>query len=126
MLICDATQLSDNDLATLSRTLIEAGCACLCCWGQDFERVHDLFDNQWIENGFDSETSETITTTWHAHDSIDEFIEYAVWFTEPTRTYLKECMSVVAIVIDDVDTSLKIQEVLMDPAEFYASRESDT
>ena len=125
MLICDGSQISDKDIARLSRRLIDTGCAYLCCWGTQCERVHDLFDTEWIENGFDPESSDTIMTTWHTKDSLDDFIEYAVWFTEPTGKYQKQCNSVVAIVIDDAHASDRIREVFMDPAGFYAARDVD-
>ena len=126
MLICNAPGFTNNDLAILSRKLIDAGCAYLSCWGQDCERVHDLFDTEWIDNGFDPGSSGTIMTTWHTDDSLDDFIEYAIWFTEPTDEYQKECRSLVAIVIDDVHASNRIREVFNDPALFYSARELDT
>lgn len=125
MLVCDGRLISDRDIAELSRRLIGAGCVYLCCWGQDCERVHDLFDTEWIDNGFDAECGDTIMTTWHTDDSLDDFIEYAVSFTEPTRKYQKQCNSVVAIVIDDAQALSRINEVFRAPAAFHSARELD-
>lgn len=125
MLICDGSRISNKDVALLSRRLIDAGCAYLCCWGTECERIHDLFDTEWIDNGFDPNSSDTIMTTWHTTDSLDDFIEYAICFANPTDKYQKQCNSVVAIVIDDAHASDRIEEVFSDPAGFYAAQELD-
>jgi len=122
MLVCDGSRISDKDIAHLSRKLINAGCVYLCCWGRECERIHDLFDAEWIENGFDPESSDTIMTTWHTHDSLDACIQHAIWFTEPTDKYQEQCTSVVAIVIDDRQAADRIREVFIEPADFYAAR----
>lgn len=125
MLICDGTRLADKDVFALSRRLIDAGCAYLCCWGRDCERIHDLFDREWIDNGFDPESSDTIMTSWHTNDPLDDLIEHAIWFTEPTDKYQSQCRSVVALVIDDVESASRIKDVFNDPADFSYARELD-
>jgi len=54
MLVCDARILSTDDIASVARNLIDSGCAYFSCWGDDCERVHDIFDEEWVRDGFNS------------------------------------------------------------------------
>lgn len=123
MLVWDAKNATDDEITTLSRKLIDAGCAYLCCWGTNCERVHDLFDSEWIANVFDDHSDDTIMTTWHADDTLDEFINFSLVHTEPTNKYQNDCRSVVALVIDDADHASKIQNVFANPSQLYAEHD---
>ena len=122
MLAWDASNATDEEITALSRNLIDAGCAYLCCWGNDCERVHDLFDSEWVANGFD-ESDDTIMTTWHADDTLDEFIYFSLALTEPTQKYRRDCRSVVAFVIDDTATASTIQDAFANPSQVYAEND---
>ncbi len=123
MLVWDADKATDDEITTLSRKLIDAGCAYLCCWGAACERVHDLFDSEWVENGFDDQSDDTIMTTWHTDDTLDEFIYFSLRHTEPTCKYQNDCRSVVALVIDDAAHVSTIQDVFADPSQLYAEHD---
>ena len=123
MLIWDASSATDPEVTQLSRKLIDAGCAYLCCWGDDCERVHDLFDSEWIANGFDDLSDDTIMTTWHTDDSLDEFIYFSLLHTEPTQKYQNDCRSVVALVIDAAEHASRIQGVFADPTRLHADHD---
>ncbi|MBL8811041.1 MAG: hypothetical protein JNM43_12755 [Planctomycetaceae bacterium] len=120
MLIWDAANVEAIDITRLARKLIDSGCAYACFWGDDCERVHDLFDSEWISNGFDPASNDTIMTTWHANDSLDEFIYFSLQHTQPTAKYQPECNTVIAIVIKDSTRSEKIQSIFADTARFYS------
>lgn len=127
MLVWDAADASVESIAGLARKLIDSGCAYLCCWGNGCERVHDLFDGEWVDqwtqNGFDPDSAATIMTTWHTEDSLDEFIYFCLLHTTPTSKYQPQCNSVVAIVINRETAADRISEVFRDPAGFYSSHE---
>ena len=120
MLVWDANNSTDDEITVISRRLISAGCAYLCCWGRDCERVHGLFDSEWNANGFDNESDDTIMTTWHDDDTLDEFICFSMLHTEPTNKYQNGCQSVIALVIDDDSLASRIQDAFADPSQIYA------
>ena len=121
MLVWDAENATDKEIAHLSNKLILAGCAYVCCWGVDCERVHDLFDAECVERGFDASSDDTIMTTWHTDDTLDEFIHFSLLCTEPTQKYRNKCRSVLALVFGntDNDNASKIERVFENPARFY-------
>ena len=123
MLVWDANNASDTDITVLSRKLIDAGCVYLCCWGSDCERVHDLFDSEWEANGFESESDDTIITTWHTDDTLDEFIYFSLLHTKPTNRYQRDCSAIVALVVNGADCVARIQTVFANPCELYAEHE---
>ena len=121
MLACNATKLSADDIATVARKLIDNGCAYFCCWGNDCERVHDIFDEEWIGNGFDNTSDDTIMTTWHTDDTLEEFIEFSLRQTQPTSGYKNDCNALIAIVVDDAEHASVIHSAFAHPAQFCNS-----
>ena len=43
-LAMDGAEATDDEIKTIALDLIQAGCAYICCWGPDCERVHGLID----------------------------------------------------------------------------------
>ena len=78
MLVWNARNLSVDDISTAARKLIDNGCAYVCCWGDDCDRVHDIFDQELIECELNGVSHGRIMTTWHTDDTIEEFIEFSL------------------------------------------------
>ena len=121
MLVCDARILTTNAIATAARKLIDDGCVYICCWGHDCERVHDIFDEELVENGFDDASDDTIMTTWHAEEPLKDFIHFSLLHTEPTSKFRTDCSALVAIVIDDAEHATTIRNAFSNSDEFFAS-----
>jgi hypothetical protein len=122
MLVWDADNASVTEITELARKLIDAGCAYLCCWGADCERVHDVFDTEYVRSNVD-DSSNTIMTTWHDGDTLEEFIYWTLRHTTPTEKYHKDCRTVFAIVIDSVAAESEIQTAFADPKGFCRVQE---
>lgn len=112
LVVSDFDALSDEALNELSRQLIDQGCVYLCCWGNGCERFHDLFDQQWMNGGFDPQSTDTIMTTWHANESLEGFLRFGLFFTEPSCGFRERCNTTIVIVINDSATAKKIRAVL--------------
>lgn len=121
MLVCNARNLSVDEIAKFARKLIDNGCAYFCCWGDDCERVHDIFDEEWVGNGFDNTSNDTIMTTWHADDTLEEFVEFSLLHTRPTSKFENDCNALIAIVIDDAEHASTIQSAFAHPVRFCNS-----
>ena len=121
MLVCNSQDLSTDDIASTARKLINNGCTYFCSWGDDCERVHDIFDEEWIENGFDITSDDTVMTTWHDNETLEEFIEFSLLHTQPTSKFQNDCNTLIAIVIDDAGHASTIQSAFEYPERFYNS-----
>src|SRR5712692_8735861 len=69
LLILDATECSDAAIRELTKDLLLAGCAYICCWGPGCERVHDLFDQADLDFRPDGPFA---MSTWHPRDPLRE------------------------------------------------------
>ncbi|MDA7859047.1 hypothetical protein N9B05_04430 [Mariniblastus sp.] len=110
LLICDATTIGTQEITDFARSLIASGCSYFCCWGPDCERVHDIFDEEFVNDGTNTET---IMTTWHASETLEEFATFALLNTEPTQSFRATTNSTVAIVIDDYISVSRMRAALV-------------
>ena len=120
MLVCDASMSKVSDISSLARQLINAGCSYFCCWGADCERVHDIFDEGCVGDGSCDVSDDTIMTTWHSSDTIEEFIAFSLLCTNPSKSYRATTNTTVAIVIDDQTSAHRIQLAFDNPTKFLA------
>ena len=83
----DATALTADELGGFCSRLLRLGCACLCAWGPDCERVHDIMDEQVIGgNPPWTEEMGCVMTTWHADDSLTDALYFSSTAPIQTRT----------------------------------------
>jgi hypothetical protein len=69
----DATSASDAQIASYAQASIAAGCAYVCCWGPDCERVHDAFDL--------AAADQAVYSTWHSDERMAEAMYFAAFLT---------------------------------------------
>ncbi len=61
----DATAFTTAELGEFCGYLLRSGCAYLCTWGPECERVHDIMDQEVVgENPPDTYVG-CVMTTWH-------------------------------------------------------------
>ena len=75
----------EADLASHIRTLLSKGACYLMFVGTNSEKAHDLADQIKIE--FENDLDNTIITTWHHDDSLQEVLESALFGACPTEGY---------------------------------------
>ena len=69
----DATSASDAQIASYAQASIASGCAYVCCWGPDCERVHDTFDL--------AAADQFVCSTWHSDESMADAMHFAAFLT---------------------------------------------
>lgn len=69
----DATSASDTQIAGYAQAGVASGCAYVCCWGPDCERVHDAFDR--------AAADQTVYSIWHSDESLAEAMYFAAFLT---------------------------------------------
>jgi hypothetical protein len=87
----NANGVADESILRGAKKLLSNGLACLCTWGPDCERVHDLFDL--AARGINSELSgdDVIMTTWHAGVPMEEALWSFVHAAFVTKKFDKTC-----------------------------------
>jgi hypothetical protein len=69
----DATTASDPQIASYAQAGVDVGCAYVCCWGPDCQRVHDAFDLAAIDH--------MVYSTWHSDERLAEAMYFAAFLT---------------------------------------------
>jgi len=83
----DATRFSVEAISEFCSHMLQLGCAYLCTWGPDCERVHDIMDELIVGGNPPESYIGCVMTTWHAQDSLEEALEFFLFATEPDETY---------------------------------------
>jgi hypothetical protein len=127
--VADNTMFQDVEIRNLARTLLESGCAYLCSWGKDSDRVHTLADLEAIELEATLLNAELLMTTSHEDEPLSEALWFAFNSAWPDDECLDECRSILVMVIGNHDWGLECKEALSDLSGFnrrLLDRDSDT
>jgi len=109
VLALDARPLSDETITAYGTRVLKQGVVCLCAWGPDCERVHDLFDDLRVD---DQETDDRcLMTSWHADETLAEAIEYGL-FPALASDYYETCHTVVVATVANHDWANEARRVL--------------
>ncbi len=73
----DASAASDLEIEGYAFGALASGCEYVCAWGDDCERVHDLFDRVAAERVQELPPVGLIST-WHAADTLPEAMYFAL------------------------------------------------
>jgi hypothetical protein len=87
----NAQNVTDESILTGAKKLLSKGLACLCAWGPDCKRVHDLFDVAAREINDNLSGDDVIMTTWHSDESIEEVLWFFVHAEFVTENFAKSC-----------------------------------
>jgi hypothetical protein len=83
----DAKHIPVDVIGKFCSRLLDLGCAYLCTWGPDCERVHDIMDELVVGNNPPESDVGDVMTTWHADDLLEEALAFFLFATEPDKTY---------------------------------------
>jgi hypothetical protein len=111
----DAALLSDDALRSFARRLLPQGAVYVSTWGPDCERLHDAFDAE------QADSTPLVMTTWHAHETLDEALWFALFASVPDDAYFETCDSDLAIVVGDPKWAAHVRGRLGNPAALYRS-----
>jgi hypothetical protein len=81
----DARAMSADELGKFCSGLPQLGCAYLCTWGPDCQRVHDIMDEEIVgDNPPDTKWGD-VMTTWHEKDSLEDALHFFLTYTPSRR-----------------------------------------
>jgi hypothetical protein len=96
----DAREIPDTQISAFCSQLIRLGCAYLCTWGPDCERVHDLMDREVVGRNPPDTYLGCLMTTWHAKDSLADAVDFFLTCTDPDEDYAPNgCSRALGIVV---------------------------
>ena len=102
-----------GDLGEIPRKLIDQGLAYLCAWGDDCERVHDIFDevSEFVEKETGKEN--TIMTAWHSDESLEDALWFALYCTTPVDHFEETCKTTFFVSVSNPTWADDIKDALL-------------
>ena len=85
-----------------AKELLKAGLVYMCAWGNECEKIHDLFDDANVILEVDEEIKpliegNVVMTTWHENDTLQDAIEFFLMNTSPTEQFYDECKTSIVL-----------------------------
>jgi hypothetical protein len=108
----DASKVATDDLAQLAEATLDAGAVYVCAWGPDCGRVHDIFDDVIVSQELESGADDTIITTWHAKEALEEALWYFAQTAIPDDAFENECGSWLAVSVGAYPGADEIRRLL--------------
>ena len=92
----DTTHLTTEDIADFTLAALNQGMVYFCSWGPDCERFHDIVDDVTLGDSLTRQrfagpkSSDVIMTTWHAHETLEEVLDFFAISAVPTEGFAAE------------------------------------
>ena len=86
----DTTDITTEVISAFVHAALKSGMVYFCGWGPDCERFHDIVDEVVVEDDLGerqfagANSGDTIMTTWHENDTLEEAVEFFFNFAFPT------------------------------------------
>lgn len=113
-LALDARGVSDQEIGEMAHHLFAKGLCYICVWGTECERVHDIFDEVEIAEGWQISPDSVVMSTWHAGECLAEALWFFVNITEPDIAYELTCTAGLAVAVGNKEWALQISTWLKD------------
>jgi len=97
----DFSVFNVDELNNFAKKMLDAGVVYVCTWGNDCERMHDIFDEIIVEREKDKGYGSCIMTTWHSKDTVDEALWFALNSAFPDDEYTDACRSILVLAVGD-------------------------
>jgi hypothetical protein len=115
-LAMDGAEATDEEIKAIAADLIQAGCAYICCWGPDSERVHGLIDQEDLVLHPGGPWN---MTTWQNDVPLSEALWFSINSAWPDPTFDESTHAVVGISFNNPDWSDLVSEAFSNPIEFF-------
>lgn len=86
LFVANATGRSAEAIGVVMRELMHRGCHYIVCWGPDCERVHDIWDEEYVYLHLDNlDHAPPGDSTWHSREPLDEALWFAMFVARACR-----------------------------------------
>lgn len=120
----DVTGLSANALADFARSALRSGMVLFCAWGHGCEKFHDIVDEVIADdyagerNFAGSTAKDTVMTTWHDDETIEEALHYFITLALPTEGLMPNSSYRMAICVGNSAWAAKAKQTLESASSF--------
>lgn len=112
-LALDGRGVDTDEVYRFARLAIGQGLVYLCAWGDECERVHDIFDE--VPEIFDpSKEGSLVMTTWHDGESLESALWFALNSALPDDDYEEGFRSIVALSVAQPNWAEEIRNAFRD------------
>jgi hypothetical protein len=114
----DVTGLSTKLISEFAVAALKSGMVYFCAWGPGCERFHDIVDEVVVEDQIGERIfvgkneSDTIMTTWHDDEPLDEALDFFAKLTCPTMGFETNSNFWVAVSLTNAEWACEIQRRL--------------
>jgi hypothetical protein len=122
-LALSAEELDDDDVEALAKRCFEQGMVYLSVWGNDSERVHDLFEEAAAEHDPDADADTVLLSEWHDEEPLSQAVLYAVSSAYPAAAYEKTCGATLVVVVGNPDAADQVRGWLKAPSRLASAAE---
>lgn len=118
-LACDSSILTTDAIYNFASRIIELGAVSVCVWGKDCERAHDIFDEFLVMREIKAAKHfPHIMTTWHADESLDEALWFALNSAFADDKHFDACGSTLIVPVANDDWEKHLQKRLANLRQF--------
>jgi hypothetical protein len=116
----DVTRASTELISEFAHSALKSGMVYFCAWGPDCERFHNIVDEVVVEDDIGERLfigknrSDTIMTTWHDDEPLNEALNFFVNLTCPTAGLERNSNFWVAVSLNNAEWAVEIQRRLED------------
>ena len=114
----DVTGLSTKLMSEFAVAALKSGMVYFCAWGPGCERFHDIVDEVVVEDQIGERIfvgkneSDTIMTTWHDDEPLEEALDFFANLTYPTMGFEANSNFWVAVSLTNAEWSVKSNDTL--------------
>jgi hypothetical protein len=118
LLVENINNINLESVNTFITKLLDDGMVYLCTWGKNCELIHDITDEIMSIPGnsskylIDDSNDDTIMTTWHKNEKMEEALWYTLYNAYPTNGFFDSTENIIIMVIDDKDLQEKVYKYL--------------
>lgn len=119
LIVWDVDRSKLKQISALAKPLIRQGCAYMCAWGENCDLVDDMFDWAWMDHigvfeGARTNDEQTLMTTWHDEEPLDEALWFLLRGATPTEGFGRCDANVVILIDPSPGWEATIRDSLMD------------
>jgi hypothetical protein len=114
----DSVKCDVTCIANLAKRTMELGAAAVSVWGNDCERVHDVFDEMASDRVEYDMNKPVLMTTWHSNETLDEAVWFVLHSSIVDDLLEKDCKTTLAISIGNPTWAHTIRKVFSNPKTF--------
>ena len=114
----DTQKLSVGAISDFAEAALRNGMVYLCTWGVGCERLHDIVDEVLVEDDLGPgmfrgpSSSDTIMTTWHARDSLEEALDFLATCAYPSDGFVEGSDYRLVLSVGHADWASRAREFL--------------